>query len=446
MGGAAPEAEVEDFPTGHSTVARQPGSPSFENLLVRPNTIDTTEERLISAEEFTTRHVSESDLEELLEGGGAPAVSIYLPTHRPNDQADADRIRFRGSLERARELLAGHEAADRLAGEMTDVEPLIRDTDFWRNQADGFALFLAPDFLRAFRLSGDVPELTMVGDAFHLLPLIERLQDPNRYWVLELGQERVRLWKGDAEGATRLNPEALPADLRDALELEFERDVMMVLTRKETDGSHGDHGRGGVMPVFHGHGQRGPGREEKILRKYCRRLDDALNEVLGKSRAPVILAAVDENQAVYRDASRTEMLAEEGIEGNVRYWSAEEIHEAAWPIARDQARETVDRALEIWERAGGSGKAESDVANLSHLAAQGRLRLLMVEKGRRVWGRRDPDTGDVEFAREGGQDPGPESVEILDALARAVLRHGGTVLPLSGERMPVETGAAGVLW
>ena len=402
---------------------------------------------MISAEEFTTRHVSESDLEELLEGVGTPAVSIYLPTHRPNDQADADRIRFRSSLERTRELLAGRGDADRLAAELTDVEPLIRDTDFWRNQADGFALFLAPGFRRAFRLSGDVPELTTVGDAFHLLPLIERLQDLNQYWVLELGQERVRLWKGGAEGATRLNPEALPLDLRDALEVEFERDVMMVLTRKERDGSHGDHGRGGVMPVFHGHGERGPGREERLLRQYCRRLDDALHQVLGEeSRRPVILAAVDENQAVYREASRTEMLAEEGIEANVRYWSPEEVHEAAWPIVQGQVQTTVDRALEIWERAGGSGKTESDVANLSHLAAQGRLRLLMVEKGRWVWGRRDPDTGDVEFAREGGEDPGPESVEILDALARSVLQHGGTVLPLSGERMPVETGAAAVLW
>lgn len=401
---------------------------------------------MISADAFTTRHLSESDLNELLADREPPALTIYLPTHRPNDQADADRIQFRASLERARELLVERDDAARLTEELEEVEPLARDTEFWRQQADGFALFLAPGFRRAFRLSTDVPELTMVGDAFHLLPLIERLQDPARYWVLELAQERVRLWKGDAEGASRLNPEALPVDLRDALEVEFERDVMMVLTRKETDGSHGDHGRGGVMPVFHGHGERGPGREERLLRQYCRRLDDALNEVLGESRAPVILAAVEENQAVYREASRTELLTEEGIEANVQYWSPEEVHGAGWPIARSQAQEIVDRALEIWERAGGSGKAESDVANLSHLVAQGRIRLLMAEKGRRVWGRRDPETGNVEFAREGGEDPDAESVEILDALARGVLRHGGTVLPLSGQRMPAGGGAAGVLW
>lgn len=401
---------------------------------------------MISADAFTTRHVSESDVEELLADRESPFLTIYLPTHRPNDQADADRIRFRSSLERGRELLDDREDGDRLEGELAEVAPLARDTEFWRQQADGFALFLAPGVRRAFRLSGDVPELTMVGDAFHLLPLVERLQDPNRYWVLELGQERVRLWKGDAEGASRLNPEALPVDLRDALELEFERDVMMVLTRKETDGSHGDHGRGGVMPVFHGHGQRGPGREEKILRKYCRRLDDALHGVLGRSRAPVILAAVEENQAVFREASRTDLLAEEGIEANVRYWSPEEVHESAWPIARSRLQATADRALEIWERAGGSGKTEADVANASHLAARGRIRLLMVEKGRRVWGDRDPETGNVSFEREGGGDPGPESVEILDAVAGGVLRHGGTVLPLSAERMPTSSGLAAVLW
>lgn len=401
---------------------------------------------MISADEFTTRHVSGSDVEELLEDRESPCLTIYLPTHRPNDQADADRIQFRASLERGRELLAERDDADRLTAELEEVEPLARDIGFWRNQADGFALFLAPGLRRAFRLPGDVPELTTVGNAFHLIPLIGRLQDPHRYWVLELGQERVRLWTGDAHGVRRLNPEALPVDLRDALEVEFERDVMMVLTRKERDGSHGDHGRGGVMPVFHGHGERGPGREERLLRQYCRRLDDALNEVLGESRAPVILAAVEENQAVYRDASRTELLTEEGIEANVQHWSPEEVHEAAWSIAQRQAQKTVDRALEIWERAGGGGKAESDLANLSHLAAQGRIRLLMVEKGRRAWGRRDPGTGDVEFAREGGEDPDAESVEILDAVARSVLRHGGTVLPLSPDRMPVGSGAAGVLW
>ena len=401
---------------------------------------------MISVDDFTARHVSESDLEELLEDRDPPALTIYLPTHRPNDQADADRIRFRSALDRARELVAEREDDGRLTAELSEVEPLAREKEFWRRQADGFALFMAPGFRRAYRLSGTVPELTTVGGEFHLLPLIELLQDPNRYWVLEVGQERVRLWKGDAEGARMLSPEALPVDLRDTLELEFERDVMTVLVRKESDGSHGEHGRGGLMPVFHGHGDRGPGKEEKILREFFRGLDDALNRVLGKGRAPVILATVKENQSLFREASRTGLLADEGIVANVRYWSPERVHEEAWPIAREASRAYVGRALEIWERAGGSEKTESDVANLSHLAAQGRLRLLMLERERRVWGRRDPGTGRVEFEREGGEDPDGHSVEILDAVARTVLRHGGTVLPLSAETIPVESGAAGVLW
>ncbi len=383
------------------------------------------------------------NLKELLEEPDGTAVSIYLPTARVGSEVEGDRLRFRAALERAVELAAAEEDGDAPTDELEDLKPLIDDREFWRYQSDGLAVFVAPGLQRIYRVPTEFQELVVVGPTFHTRPLIDLLQAPDRYWVLGLGRNDLRLWEGTAEGLAPMDLSGLPKSLLDALGFEFERDPEFVHRRKAGP-SRGQRGRGGHQPTFHGHGV-GHDDSEPELRRYFKRVDRGLGEFLSDEIGPVVLAAVQEYHPIYRDVSSLDNLVGKGVEASVTDWSPERLHEAAWPIAREAALDKVDEALELWERAYGQGKGEMDVANVARLAIAGRIRLLLTERDRRIWGTVDRGTGAVEVLREGGDDPGNHAVELLDELAEMVLRRGGRALVLSPERMPTDTGVAAVL-
>ncbi len=386
---------------------------------------------------------------ELLDAPDGTAVSIYLPTARSGSEADADRLRFRAALDKARTTLSetadggGDGSPEALRQQLEELDPLTREQEFWRHQAGGIAVFAAPDFRRLYRLPASFPELVVVGPTFHTRPLVEHLQSPDRYWVLGLGRKEVRLWEGTAEGLTPMDLSGLPRNLLDALGFEFERDSEIVHRRKAGP-SRGERGRGGHQPTFHGHGV-GHDDAEPELKMFFKKVDRGVAELLEGEIGPVVLAAVQEYHPLYREVSSLDNLAPEGVEASVTRWSPERIHEAAWPIAEDAALEKIDEALELWENAYGRGKGEMDLANLGKLSVAGRMRLLLTDRDRRVWGTLDRDTGALEILHEGGDDPGEEAVDLLDELAELTILRGGRALVLPGERMPTDTGAAGVL-
>jgi len=376
------------------------------------------------------------DLEELLEAARDPSVSIYLPRGGGAPDPDRDRLRFRSALDRAREELGdGHSLAA--------LEPLSRDAEAWMG-GGGTAVFHAPGFVRRYRLPVDFPELVVVAPTFHTHPLLEVLQAPDRFWILELGQGQVRLWRGDARSVEPLEASGLPANMESVLGYEYLRGEEIVHRGVRRGDSGARAQTGGAMGAFSGHGV-GDYDREPALKRFFRAVDAALLEEVGSGRGPVILAAVAEHHPLYRSVSRVENLTSRGIEGSIRDWAPDRIHDAAWPIALEAVEARIESALALWERSYGPGKAEADVANLGRLAVAGRVRALLTERGRRIWGTFDRDTGRVEVIREGGDDPGPEAVELLDELSEVVLLKGGSTLVIPGDRMPTDTGAAGIL-
>ena len=385
------------------------------------------------------------DLRALLQEREGPAISIYVPTERSSSEAETNRLRYRAALDRARQLLPSANGVDGAGDSLAEaLEPLTHEEEFWRYQSDGLAVFASPGIQRLYRLPGSVPDLVVVASSFHTRPMLEYLQAPDRYWVLGLSQKNVRLWSGTAAGVSPIDLQGVPRNLMEALGYDFERDQKLVLRRKTRNASHGGHGRGGTMPVFHGHGV-GSDDSEPELRRFFKKVDEGLQEMLEGEIGPLVLAAVNEYHPLYRSVSGLDNLAEEGIEASVVDWSPDRVHEAAWPIAKAQVLKKIDRALELWETSYGRGKGELDLANLARLAVAGRIRVLLTERDRRLWGTMDRSTGTIEIVQEGGEDPSGEAAELLDELAEVVILHGGNALVLSPERMPTATGVAGIL-
>lgn len=378
-------------------------------------------------------HFGRDQLKELFQVTAGPAVSIYMPTHRKGPDVAAQPLRLRAALQQAKGLLSGSGVA-KPESLLTSFEDLVGDEEFWRHQADGLALFASDGLTRLYRLPAAVPDLVVVAPTFHTRPLVEFLQAPERYWVLALSQNEVRLWEGTVSGLTPVNLETVPTNLRSALGFQIEKDRLSM----HSSGGHGN------KPMFHGHGA-GKDDTKSELEQFFRKVDSGVQSLLADEIGPIILAAVDYYHPIYRSISKLENLAPDGIDGNVNDWDPARLHSAAWPIARAGVDRKIDRALELWENSYGRGKVESDLAAAARLAVAGRIRLLLSEKCRNIWGRLDPVTGNVEVMQEGGADPGGDAVDLVDEIAEIALQHGGRALALAPERMPTKTGLAVVL-
>jgi len=378
-------------------------------------------------------HFGRDQLRELLDVTHGPAVSIYMPTVRRGAEVQAQSLRLRAQLQKARDLLAGSgvEKPDRM---LDRFDSLVGNDEFWQHQADGLALFAANGFARSYRLPAELPELVVVAPTFHTRPLVELLQTPDRFWVLVLSQKEVRLWEGSPNGLAPVNLDRVPTSLQEALGFQLEKDRLSM----HSSGGHGN------KPIFHGHGA-GKDDTKPELEKFFRKVDAGIREFLADEIGPVILAAVDYYHPIYRAISKLDNLAPEGVIGSVTDWDAGRLHEATWPIARAGVVRKIEEALALWESSYGKGKVEQDLVVSGTLAVAGRIRLLLTEKGRRIWGRFDDRTGELDVIQENGEDPGGDSVDLLDELAECTLRHGGRALVLPRERMPTGTGLAVVL-
>jgi hypothetical protein len=381
------------------------------------------------AEVRTTDVVTYDDLRELLAERERPIVSLYQPTQR-GDVEGTNAVRYKNLVGEADERLEelGHRAGN-LTGQM---RLLLERGDFWRGQSDGLALFAAPGYLRAFRLPLSFDELVVVGASAYVTPLIPALGD-ERFYVLAISQGSVRLISATRYGADEvdLSDAAIPTSLDEALRYDdFEKSN---LPRHPTQRRPDTGGR----TLQHGHGPGEADLKNEIVR-YFQAVDGGVSKLLGTSRAPLVVAAVDYQMPIYRQISSYAHILERGVEGNPEQLSAADLAERARPIVEPHFRSRVDQAVERFGNALGTGLASCDLAEVLAGAYAGRIDILLVCKGEQRWGIFDLTTSSVEIDSE----PRPPDVELIDLAVRTTVTRGGTVYVIHREQMPCDDPVA----
>ncbi len=364
----------------------------------------------LSREEFTF----------LISQSRGPCISLFLPTDRTGRQTPQTQIRLRNLLREAEGLLvaAGHRPAEGKAM-LEPAVALVNNILFWRRQGEGLALFLGPDVFRSYRLSTPVEEHLAVADRFHLTPLIPLMQGEERFYVLGLSQNAVRLHEGNRNRLHALDLDSLPGSLKDALQ----QDAPEKQIRFRTGGAGG--------ALVSGHGASLEDAKDNLL-KYFRQIDRGLRDLLRGERAPLILAGVDYLFPIYREANTYAHLLEEGIPGNPEGMGAEHLHRLSWALAAPCFRRAEEEALAQYRQSSGTGLTSGDIAEIIPAAVHGRVGSLFLAAGARLWGAFDPEGGSVQVHPE----PCPQSEELLDIAARQAYLNGGAVFVLAPDRMP----------
>ena len=368
------------------------------------------------------------DLQELIAPHQAPCVSFFLPTHRHPPQRDQDPVRFRNLLRSAESRVAAAGFPD-AAGLLEPVAELA-DRGEWGPPLDGLAVFRSPEFFAHHSLPMTLPERLVVADTFHVRPLLRFLESSERYYVLALSQNQVRLFEGTPSSLSLMEPGLPVRSLEDALGAEHDERFLNVRSA----------GRGGEGTLYHGHGDAEGAREED-LRRFFRVVDSAAWKLLREERAPLILAGIGRYVPLYRELSRYPFVAERGIEGNVDDLDGEQLRQRARPLLDALFSARRQEQLEELAVARGRGRAALDLESIGRHAVQGRVRRLFLSEGSHLRGRLDRETGEIHEAAANGE-PGDD---VLDDVAEAVLARDGEVTTLPAEAMPGGAPAAALL-
>ena len=359
-----------------------------------------------------------ADLEQLLVVRDPASVSIYLPT-APEERGGRDRIEFKNlsaaGLEQLTAASAERSAVEELRGEFED---LADDDTFWVRQAHSLAVFATPSGARTFQVANRLSPMVEVSDRFHIKPLLRSATFPQAAYVLALSQNAVRLVEvSPDEAPVEVRVQDMPASAADAV-------------GKASIADRGPHGR-----------IQGSEGQKVRLRQYARRVEEALRPVLSGLELPLILAAAEPLDAIFRAACTYPHLARTGIAGNPDEKTSAELADASRAVLDELYAAELAELRALYEQRVPQARATDDLAAIARAATFGAVDTAFVDIDETVPGFVAEDDGaltldTVDDAANYG---------VVDEIARRVLLHRGRVLAVRREDIPGDGPAAAIL-
>ncbi len=260
-----------------------------------------------------------------------------------------------------------------------------------------------------------MPELAIVADSFHSKPLWRFLQSTDRYQVLALTRDRIRLLEGDRDELDEIDPGPdVPRTLTEPLGAELTEP-------HSTVASYGGNAGGSGAAMHHGRGGKEPEIEIDDER-FFRAIDRAVMEQHSQpSGVPLLLAALREHQSVFRKVSRNAALLDQGVDMDPASLSAEELRQQAWQVMEPQYRARLEKMGEQFQQAKASQLGLDDLEEVAKAAVAGRVGTLLIEADRLIAGSIDAQTGQVRRAALDDL----EIDDLLDDLGELVRARGG---------------------
>jgi len=377
--------------------------------------------------------LSTDELKSLVDEHTGPCVTIALPTHRAGPDTRQNPIRYKKLMRDAEErLLAGGLRAPETLQMLEPARKLLDNTPFWQHQGEGLVVFVSPKLFRYYQLPSKPEELVVVGERFHIKPILRLLTGNRRFYILALSQNEVRLLEATQQGARPIELKGMPGSLAEALKYEQSDKQLQSRTL-----SGGRSGKGDS--VFYGQGAASDVAKERMLR-YFHQIDDGLRKQIRDTRPPLVFAGVDYLYPLYQEANSHPHLMSEAISGNPEELGADELHRRAWAIVEPYFEQTRLDAAEYYRQLANTARASHKISQVAPAAYQGKVETLFVAMNVQQWGTYAPEVGAVHEYDEAR----PGSEDLLDFAAVHTILHGGAVYAVDPQHMPNGSAIAAV--
>lgn len=298
-----------------------------------------------------------------------PKVTFYVPTEVRSTTADKSAAILSAQLKTAASRLHEEGLSEAEADALlAPVRELISDSTYWRQQSRGLVVFAAKGFYSANRIPIEVADSVTVGERFHVRPVVPVVENSGRTYVLALSKNSVRLFDATRNSIEQLPQGDIPNDYEEVI--------------GELPESQLQHrSLGGGQAAFHGHG--GADEADTMLtEKFLRAVGEAVAAKLGTARSqPLVLASVAEYLSIFRSVCPYPVIHDEVIAGNPEQTTPDVLRSEAWKRlgARSAAveKEESERALTQAH----NGRGSFDLAEITQVAAEGRVDTLFLPRG-----------------------------------------------------------------
>jgi len=382
--------------------------------------------------EVVSEPLSNQIIPDLLHAGG-PCITLLLPPYRPGETRETAAALLKVELQQAAKDLAARKVAEPLIA--TLLEPLYRlseDRSSLTGSDSDRVIFRSQGVSQQFAVP--VPATPArpctVGDCFWIRPILTSLALPEHVYVLEITKKAATLLDCTFTDVTRVElPKGTPETLYEALG--FKAPDHELVNRSSAGPSNGT-----LRGVQFG---TGSGRETQhaYLHDFYRAIDRGVKEILHSSQAPLILAGVGEDVAIYRAINTYSNLLEQGIHGspNLEMTPARILRHAHDITLFDLQRRAALQVSESKERLS-PGRFYTDLESILQAAAEGRVSdLYLDENGQRM--------GNFDGKRFGGHTNWHDE-DLLNVAAVETLLRGGAVYSLPIHLMTGAVAAAAI--
>ena len=368
------------------------------------------------------KQLSKFPNQELLSAKG-PFVTLYQKVELTPPNTEKEQIKFKNQLREAQNLLKDECDGPNGDALMEQMERVPNDKSFWSKNKGTVAFFFTPNETYYYRLNTSMQDSVEFDERPNVLPIIQEFQYIDNYYLACLSYDKFSLYQGTLN---KIEPIELPEDAPTTLEEVMGHEV-----------TNPQQNTGGIAGSSNVHGTTELSDErEKDMKNYYRAIDSFIFEhYTRETQLPLVLFALTENQAAFRDVSKNNRLSEERIEASPAQLSHQQIEKEVAKLSDRVIKERHNAVLSRYRETTPQYKLGDQLQDLVVASMEGRIDILFIDKNIEI-------KGSIE--QNGMLDYGGDN-NRLNQIALNVMRTDGKVYVLERAQMPEMKDVAAIL-
>ena len=340
-------------------------------------------------------------LKELITARGGPCASLIIPVHELPSGKPLDHIALDHAVEKLRSQL--NEKDELQAGIITKVKLLAEQARNITGES-GVGIFASPSLARICTFPFEVQEKIHVNDSFEIRELVQKERYTREYFVLLLGGNVTRLYKGKEGKLREYQDINFPASF-DGHEFELpvqtnQGDNALSPTRRET-----------AVPT-------------QSLTEFHNVLDAKLRDYLTDASV-LILAGPEKESALFLNQSAHAPKIKGKVAGSYSAFNMNELEKKCWNALKLDLKKNqmqlIDRLREQ-----GPAFVSAGLRDVWRSAREGKGNILLVEKGLEVPAYLGMDDYSIELTPS--RHDQPMIVDAVDSIVETVIEKNGCVV------------------
>jgi len=399
-----------------------------------------TEERTTVVPEELPGILTKEIFSELANYSADCTVSIFLGAHQAGVEVNehVDPVNFKNQLQEVSRRL-GEKGKDQgyIESLLKPGFDLIRNFDFWTDMTPGLAVFISEGFFKYIKMPvAPAEQLIVIEPTFYVTPLVQLMTRKEYFYILVIAKQCAKLFRADAWNIEPVKDIKLPQSIE-----EVKRISGLDATTFRSGSSGSRASAASQEGVYHGTGGGNPDGKDNML-VYFEAVDDALwDQVLNKENAPLLLAGVEYEIPIYRQACDYHNVWPDALKGNRERQELHELYKEAMECMKPYFEQGKKKALDMYMNNSANAKTTSIVEDIVPAAYYSQISHLFVSQGEHLWGTFDEMGNQLQLH----ESPDQDGEHLIDNVVVKTLANGGEVFLLNKEEMPADAPMAAIL-